>query len=403
MTQAGKCGQPLLLMVVNDAAFFRSHRWPLALAARDAGWRVEVASAPGAALDWIYAQGMPVHSVPFRRKGLHPRGEFGTLLALWKLYRQLKPDLVHHITIKPILYGGIAARLMGLPAVVHAVTGLGFIFSRQGRTARLAQGLTRMAYRMALGYRRAATIFQNPDDLREIWGLSGHPQSVIIPGAGVDPAEFPFVKEPLGEPLVILASRMLWSKGVEEFVGAARRCKADGVPCRFALVGDSDPGNPEGVPAETLHRWRDEGVVEWWGRREDMPEVFRQAHVVMLPTTYREGIPKVLIEAAAAGRPLIATDVPGCREIVHHGDNGLLVPPRNPAALASAIETLINDPELRQRMGRRGRELVLREFALEHVLKQTLSLYRRIGPQRFSAGEDKEEASGWHQNRKPLD
>lgn len=378
MTPTGERRQPLLLMVVNDAAFFRSHRWPLALAARDAGWQVEVASAPDVALDWIRVQGVLVHSIPFRRKGVHLLGELSTLLALWKLYRRLRPELVHHITIKPILYGGIVARLMGLPAVVHAVTGLGFIFSRQGRAARLAQCMTRMAYRLTLGYRRAATIFQNPDDLREIWGVAGHPQSVIIPGAGVDPVEFTFEEESSGAPLVILASRMLWSKGVEEFVEAARRCKADGVPCRFALVGDSDSGNPEGVPTETLCRWRDEGMVEWWGRREDMPEVFRQAHVVTLPTTYREGIPKVLIEAAAAGRPLIATDMPGCREIVHHGDNGFLVPPRDPVALTSVIKTLVNDPALRRRMGRRGRERVLEEFALERILAETLAVYHGL-------------------------
>lgn len=368
---------PFLLMVVNDATFFRSHRWPLALAAREAGWHVEVAAAPDAALDWIAAQGVAVHPVPFRRKGVHPFGELATLLALWRLYRQLRPDLVHHITIKPIVYGGLVARALGLPAVVHAVTGLGYIFSRQGGLARIAQFATGGAYRWALGYRRAMAIFQNPDDLRDIWGIHGHSRAVIIPGAGVDPHEFVQSGEPAGDAVVLLAARMLWSKGVGEFVEAASLCRARGLHCRFVLVGDHDPGNPEGIPGETLRAWHEQGLVEWWGRREDMPKVFNSSHVVVLPTTYREGVPKVLIEAAAAGRALVATDMPGCREIIRHGVNGLLVPPRDPQALADAISRLVLDPDMRHEMGRQGRQRVLREFSLAHVLRQTLELYRR--------------------------
>lgn len=372
-----KRAAPFLLMVVNDAAFFRSHRWPLALAARDAGWHVEVVAAPDAVLDWIAAQGFAVHPVPFRRKGVHPLGELATLLALWRLYRRLRPDLVHHITIKPIVYGGFVARALGLPAVVHAVTGLGYIFSRRGRLARVAQVITASAYRWALGYRHARAIFQNPDDLRDIWGSRGHDRAIIIPGAGVDPNVFELAEEEDGLPVVLLAARMLWSKGVGDFVDAAALCRAQGLACRFVLVGEHDAGNPEGIPSETLRAWHESGLVEWWGRREDMPAVFNSAHVVVLPSTYREGVPKVLIEAAAAGRALVATDMPGCREIVRHGENGLLVPPRDPCALAEAISRLVVDPRLRQQLGRQGRRLVLNEFSLDHVLRQTLDLYRR--------------------------
>lgn len=367
--------RPRLLMVVNDAAFLRSHRWPLALAARDAGWQVEVASAPGESLEWIRSQGMPAHAIPFSRKGVNPVTETRCLLALWRLYARLRPELVHHITIKPILYGGLVARLLRLPAVVHAVTGLGYVFSRQGGWARAAQAALRCAYRLALGYRGAATIFQNPDDVREIWGPAGHARAHIIPGAGVDPAEYPYQEELPGTPLVILAARMLWSKGVGDFVEAARRCRATGLDCRFALVGDTDPGNPDAVPSENLSRWHAEGVIEWWGRRNDMPEVLHQAHLVVLPSTYREGIPKILIEAAASGRALIATNMPGCREIVRSESNGLLVPPRDAEALADAISRLVLNAEARRMMGREGHLLVSREFALDLVLQKTLSLY----------------------------
>jgi glycosyltransferase involved in cell wall biosynthesis len=321
---------------------------------------------------------MPVHEIPFSRKGVNPVSEARCLLALWRLYARLRPELVHHITIKPILYGGLAARWLRLPAVVHAVTGLGYVFSRQGMAAGAARVALRYAYRQALDYRAATTIFQNPDDVLEIWGASGHPRARIIRGAGVDPAEYPYHEEPPGTPLVILASRMLWSKGVGDFIEAARRCRAAGLDSRFALVGDTDEGNPDAIPAECLRRWHAEGIVEWWGRRQDMPEVFRQSHVVALPTTYREGIPKVLIEAASTGRPLVATDMPGCREIVVDGANGYLVEPNCPQELYESLSKLIQNKNLRQRMGIRGRERVLDGFSLDDVITQTLDIYNEL-------------------------
>lgn len=370
--------RPRLLMVVNDAAFLRSHRWRLALAAIQAGWGVEVAAAPGPALDWIRQQGIPIHPVPFLRRGIHPWGELNTLVALVRLYRKLRPELVHHITIKPILYGGFAARWLRLPAVIHAVTGLGFIFSRTGLRARIAQRAVQSAYRYSLADPHSITIFQNPDDLAELWGSGGHPSAVIIPGAGVDPDEFSATEESEELPLVVLASRMLWSKGVGEFVEAARICKDRGIPCRFALIGETDPGNPEAIPRRVLQQWNEAKVVEWWGFRGDMHEVFRLSHVVVLPTTYREGIPKVLIEAASSTRALIATDMPGCREIVRDGENGILIPPRDPSALADAISQLVSDRSLRIKMGKCGRIMVIEKFSLAKIIAATLAQYQAI-------------------------
>jgi glycosyltransferase involved in cell wall biosynthesis len=197
----------------------------------------------------------------------------------------------------------------------------------------------------------------------------------LIRGSGVDMNIFTPRPEPEGVPVVILAARMLWAKGIGEFVDAARLLREQKVEARFVLVGESDPGNPSAVPVWQLEQWHDSGVVEWWGACSDMPRVFAEAHVVCLPSYYPEGVPKVLIEAAACGRPIVTTDVPGCREVVRHEENGLLVPTRDPVALAAALRRLIMSPALRDFLGRRGREIAVAEFGLERVIAETLAVY----------------------------
>ena len=372
---------PLLLLVVNDVDFFISHRWPIAVSAKEAGYRVEIATAPGKGCEWIRSEGFKVHPVAFRRKSVNPLQELTVILELWQLYKSIQPDIVHHITIKPILYGGIAARWLRLPAVIHAVTGLGFVFAKQGSKAKLAQFVLRGMYRIALGYSRAYTIFQNPDDQAELLNTDERGRSVIIRGAGVDPEHFYGSSEPEEPVIVALASRMLWTKGVGEFVKAAEIICESGLTARFVLVGDSDPGNPECVPESQLREWNEQGTIEWWGRREDMADVLSNVHIVALPSKYREGVPKILIEAASAARPIVTTDMPGCREIVRDEVNGLLVPPGNVEKLVVALETLIKEKTLRETMGNNGRQYVIDEFSLDHVIDRTLKLYQRaIGP-----------------------
>ncbi|MEW6616666.1 MAG: glycosyltransferase family 4 protein [Thermodesulfobacteriota bacterium] len=208
-------------------------------------------------------------------------------------------------------------------------------------------------------------------------GLVSPKRATLIRGAGVNPNVFASRPEPEGAPVVILAARMLWDKGIGEFVEAARWLREQGIAARFVLVGDSDPGNPAAVLVARLDEWRRSGVVEWWGHREDMPEVFAQSNIVVLPS-YREGLPKVLLEAASCGRAIVATDVPGCREIVRHNENGLLVPPRDSKSLADALKILIENPELRRKMGARGREIVEAEFSEEIVVRQTMEVYKEI-------------------------
>ena len=368
-----------LLYVFNDAGFFLSHRLPVAEAARAAGYEVHVATPAGAAVGGVTARGFIHHPIRLSRRGSNPAAEVGTLAALAALYRRLRPALIEHATIKPVLYGGLAARLTGRPAVVSWMTGLGFVFISTGLRATLVRGGIAAGYRLAFRRSGVRVIFENPDD-RAMFvsrGLIAPDRAQLIRGAGVDMRRFHPRPEPPGPPLVVLASRMLRDKGVVEFVEAARLLRAEGVAARFALVGDGDPGNPASVSDSQLHTWRESGAVEWWGHESDMPAVFARAHVVCLPS-YREGLPKVLVEASASGRAIVATDVPGCREVVREDRNGLLVPVRDAPALAAAIRRLVQDPAERARLGANGRALAEREFSVEHVVERTLAVYGEL-------------------------
>ena len=368
-----------ILFVVNDAPFFISHRLPLALAARDAGYEVHVATPDSPLSAAIQKHGLHFHAIPLHRSNTRLWKELKSFRALLALYRRLQPDLVHHVTIKPVLYGGVAARLAKVPAVVYAVPGLGHVFVQDGIKAKLLRAVVKRVYGYVFRHPHAKIIFQNPDDqslLLQAQLLSAD-DVILIRGSGVDMNIFTPQPEASGTPVVVLAARMLWEKGVGEFVDAARQLREQKIEARFILAGESDPGNPSAVPVWQLEQWHDSGVVEWLGACDDMARIFAEAHVVCLPS-YREGLPKVLIEAAACGRPIVTTDVPGCREVVRHEENGLLVPVRNPTALAAALRRLVTSPVLRQFLGQRGREIAETEFALEKVVEQTLAIYKEM-------------------------
>lgn len=364
------------MYLVNDPSFFLSHRLFLAQKAQDAGYEIHVVSPEGKGVDRIKREGFQFHQIPLLRKSTNILHEFQTLQALYRLYSEVKPHITHHITIKPVLYGGLAARMAQVPAVVSAVTGLGYVFLAEGMGASFLRAGVKRAYRLALNHSNSRVIFQNPDDLTEFLknGLVDEAKTTIIKGAGVDMDRFTPHPEPDSPPMVLLASRMLSDKGVVEFVEAARMLKASGEKARFVLVGDSDPGNPAAVPQKSLKKWHDEGIIEWWGRKKEMEKIFSQAHIVCLPS-YREGVPKVLIEAAASGRPIVTTDAPGCREIVKDNENGFLVPIRDSKSLAVALKKLLDDPKLRIRFGLRGREIAHSEFSDNLVIRETLGVY----------------------------
>lgn len=371
-----------VLMLVNVSWFFVSHRLPVALRAMDAGFEFHLATRllPESDGPTLRAMGIGVHAMPFARGGASLLADLRSVVAIAATYRKLRPDLVHLVTLKVIIFGGLLARLFRVPGVVAAVPGLGYAFVATGPWAAVRRGAVRMLLRVALRHDRCAVIFQNPEDLEYLVraGVVDRAQTALIRGAGVDMARFLPAPAPPGRVHVVLASRMLREKGIPLFVEAARMLREQGLPADFLLAGDPDPDNPGSLSREELERWHEEGHVAWLGHVSDMSELLRSTHVVCLPTHYGEGVPKVLIEAAAAGRAIVATDVPGCREIVQHEHSGLLVPPRDASALAAALRRLIEDRVLREHMGRAGRRLAEESFSTERVVAETLDLYRRL-------------------------
>lgn len=372
--------RPRLLFVVTEESFFCSHRLPLARAARAAGYEVTVATRPGASAGLLRQEGIAVEAADLGRGADGPLAASAAVVRLAGLYRRLRPDLVHHVALKPIVYGSLAAGALRGLRVVNAVTGLGYVFTSSGLRARLLRQPLKTALRACLGGRGRAVIAQNSDDRIVLARLLGKSEDEVdlIRGSGVNFDEFAPSPEPPGSPVVLFASRMLWSKGVGEFVEAARVLKAERPDARFLLAGAPDSANPESVPEERLRAWHEEGVVERLGSRADMPRLLAGCHLFVLPTAYGEGVPKALIEAAASGRPIVTSDAPGCREIVRHGRNGLLVPPRDRAALVAAIRALLDDPAARAAMGRAGREIALDGFGEDEVVRRTLAVYDRL-------------------------
>jgi glycosyltransferase involved in cell wall biosynthesis len=376
-----------LLFIVNVGWFFLSHRLPLALAARRAGFDVHVAADVDdeSEVQAIRAHGLHFHRIRLRRSATQLGSEWRTLRDIYALVRRLRPDICHHVTIKPVIYGSMVARLLRVPAMVNALPGLGFIFTARGTWARLRRELTALAYRLLLSRRNSLVIVQNQDDLRELCAqrVLNPRQTRLIRGSGVDLRRLAPVAPPAGTPLVILPARMLWDKGIREFCEAAAQLRRAGVAARFALVGSLDPDNPAGATLEQLDELTAQHSVEWWGFRADMAEVLAQCHVVCLPS-YREGLPKALIEAAAAGRPVVTCDVPGCREVVRPGVSGYLVPARDPVALAQALGDLLQDSARRAAFGREARRMAEAEFSIDSVVVKTLAIYSELRTDRVA-------------------
>jgi glycosyltransferase involved in cell wall biosynthesis len=369
-----------LLLIVNDAGFFVSHRLPVALAARDAGLEVHVATAPGEQAAVIRSHGITHHALRLSRGGINPLRELAAFMEIVRLLRGLRPDLAHLVTVKPVLYGSIAARLTGVPAVVAAISGLGHVFAVNTVRTRTLRRLIIIAYRVALNREGLKVIFQNDDDRETLIRRAAVPRerTIIVRGSGVDLRAYHPVPEPNGLPVVTFASRLLGSKGVYEFVAAAECLRSRGVEARFQLVGGVDAHNAGSVSAAEVARWRSEGTVEVVGHVRNMAEVFAGSNLVVLPSYYGEGLPKVLAEAAACGRAIVTTDMPGCRDAVEPGITALLVPPRDINALAEAIYMLVNDPARRRAMGTAARALAEREFAIERIVAQHLDVYRSL-------------------------
>ncbi|MBC3345852.1 glycosyltransferase family 4 protein [Pseudomonas sp. SWRI196] len=370
----------IFLMIVNDPAFFISHRLAVAQGARKAGYKVHIATMDGEAVKLITDEGFTHHLLPLSRSGSNPFFEFFALFCIWRLLWRLRPDILHLVTIKPVIYGGIAARLAPVRGVVAAVSGLGYLFLSKGSKATLLRKVVSFFYKVALGKRNLRVIFQNPDDRDLLIGLGVlDPDKVeMVRGSGVDLSLYSFEPERLDSlPVVCLAARLLRDKGVLEFVEAVRILYQRGVKARFQLIGDIDPGNPTTITEAEISTWREEGLIELLGYRKDIAKLFTDVNLVTLPS-YREGLPKVLVEAAACGRAVVTTDVPGCRDAIEPDVTGLLVPMGNALALADGLQLLIENSVLRQSMGAAGRALAEGEFDLRKVVQQHLDIYSKL-------------------------
>lgn len=371
-----------LLFVVNVDWFFKSHRLPIAMEAMEKGYKVYLACRCIDDKAYLESLGITVYDMPFSRSGSSPLGEIKTLISLLGVIRLIEPDLIHSVTIKPVLYTGLIGRLLkNTPVMVFAISGLGYVFSSRTFRSKVTKMLISPLYKIALNHRRQSVIFQNSLDEKILTKIANIKRGdrTLIKGSGVDLNRYVFVSEPDSQSVnIVMAARVIKEKGVPEFVNAAARVKEVIPTARFILAGPVDTENPQAISLSQLQEWEANKLIEYIGETNDIPSLFSSAHIVVLPSYYGEGLPKVLIEAAACGRAVVTTDLPGCRDAVIDGVTGLLIPPRNAEELANAIIKLINDPDSRKQMGRLARDFAVSEFDVAAVVRRHLTVYSKL-------------------------
>ncbi|WP_180070036.1 glycosyltransferase family 4 protein [Acinetobacter sp. YH16038] len=368
-----------IVYIVNVDWFFISHRLPIALEVLKQGHEVHIFTKDTGKMDYLKSLGLKVHPINLERGSINPFSSFKLLFDLKNKLKKIKPDVVHLVTIKPVLIGGLASILAKVPSIVYAISGLGFIFTNTMLKAKILRLGIIPLYRLALSAKNKTVIVQNLDDLRILRQYVAIPESqtVLIPGSGVDLKQFDFQPIPLKNKIVLMACRLLADKGVYEFHKSARLLKDKYPDVRFVLVGGIDPDNPTSLTKKELNEWVKKGDLEWWGHQSNMSEVLSQATVVVLPS-YREGMPKVLLEAQALGRPIVTTDVPGCREAIENGKTGFLVQVKDEHSLANAIEKLITNDELCLEFSHNARALAVQKFDIEQVVKTQINIYENL-------------------------
>jgi glycosyltransferase involved in cell wall biosynthesis len=376
-TQLARHKRPRLLFVITEDWFFTSHFLERGAAAASAGYEVAVATRPTTKVGLIESHGMQVIPIDFSRRGLNPFRELRTAMRLRRIVREFRPDIIHNVALKPVVTGTLGELLAGATRIVNAPVGMGHVFTADSHGSRLVRPMLKFLLRRLLNPRGSHVIIENEDDMRDLVanGFVRSDAISLVRGAGVDINAFVPGPEPEGPITVLLVSRILKDKGILEFVEAARRVRATHPDARFVIAGSPDDGNPSSFHESDMRQWEAAGDVTCLGFREDIAELLAACHIACLPS-YREGLPKSLLEAAAAGKPIVTTDVPGCRTVVHDGVNGLLVPARDAQALARAITRLVEDPQLRARLGRSGRQRAELEFSCGTINEQTLNVYR---------------------------
>ncbi len=369
-----------LLIILNDLPFFISHRLPLAIEAKKRGLDVHIL-APYHKKSYltVIKYGLKFHDIPLKRGGKNIFSELKLFISIWKQVSNIKPHLVHFVSMKPVLYGGIIARTLKVPGTINAITGLGFLFVTSSFLAKFLRELVFIIYKFSLNHKNSISIFQNNDDLALFLNknLVKKSNTVIIKGCGVDTNEFKPKKNFSEETIVMFPARIIGDKGANEFFDAALRLKKDGIKARFVVVGRLDPDNPTNIDKKIIENLIEKKIIEWWGFSEKMNETLSKASIICLPS-YREGLPKVLIEAASLAKPIVTTDVPGCREIVINGQNGLLVPVKDSIKLSVAIKKLIYDKNMQEIMGINGRKFVEKNFTSQEFVSKSIKIYETI-------------------------
>lgn len=371
-----------ILFVVNVDWFFVSHRLPIALKAIEQGYDVHLACTFTDKRAFLDSLGINCHNISFSRSGNSLSRELSSIVSIWRLLKDIDVDVVHAVTIKPVIYTGFA--LCGMtrrPAFVAAISGLGYVFAANTLRAKLTKCLVSFMYKFALSSKRKMVIFQNTSDqaiLSDIVNLNKNDRT-LIKGSGADLSVYKAQPEPVGDrKIVSMACRLLKEKGVYQFVEAAKIVKANLPNTEFWLIGNVDPENPNSISQKEVDAWHEQELVRSFGHRTDIPELFAQSHIVTMPSFYGEGVPKVLIEAAACGRPIITTDNPGCRDAIINEKTGLLVPIKNSEALADALITLLLDESRRVEMGSQARQYAVNEFDVDNVVAKHLDIYESL-------------------------
>ena len=368
-----------IVFIVNIDWFFISHRLPIALEALKQGHEVHIFTKDTGRMTYLESLGVKAHPINLERGSINPFQSLKLLLDLKEKITSIQPDVVHLVTIKPVLIGGLASILAKVPSIVYAISGLGFIFTNTMLKAKILRLGIIPLYRLALGAKNKTVIVQNLDDLRILRQYVAIPESqtVLIPGSGVNLKQFNVQPLPLKNKTVLMACRLLEDKGVYEFHRSAVLLKEKYPEIQFVLVGGVDPDNPASLTEQELNKWVQKGDLEWWGHQSNMSEILSQATIVVLPS-YREGMPKVLLEAQALGRPIVTTDVPGCREAIENGKTGFLTKVKDEYSLADAIEKLISSDELCVEFGRNARLLAEQKFDIEQVVKTHMNIYENL-------------------------
>jgi len=368
-----------ILFIVNVDWFLYSHRLPIIIEAKRKGYDVHIATKITNSYfkKKLISYGFVIHEIPFDRTGKNIFNLIKVTFAIFKFLKFIKPDILHLITMQPIILGGIVAKLCPTKKVIYAISGLGHVFLSDTFFASIRRLLVINLYRLSLSNKPRIVVFQNESDLkliRKVSALSDR-EVVLIPGSGVDMKKYQYSNLPDTEPIILMASRLLVSKGVKEFVEAAKILKSKGIKIKFQLAGKPDDSNPSSISKLEIDNWVYKGLIEYLGYRDDIHKIIPKSHIVVLPSYYPEGLPKILCEAAACGRPIITTYEPGCRDSVENGVTGLLVKSRDPKELASAIEKLIRNRTLLKSMSIKARKRAEDFFNIKSVVEKHIELY----------------------------